>query len=122
MDPLGCALTTTPHFWPPARRSKWSPASKQFDIDEKYVVECAERGVIEMYHKPGKLPENPQRGDGFSADAMTKTMTARETDFYCPELHGDNSRSFFSRSATLTRYTSRGGEQRQYWTMSNINV
>ena len=105
-----------------AKIRKWSPASKQFDIEEKYVVECAENGVIEMHHKPGKLPENPQRGDGFSADAMTKTMTAREMDFYYPELHGDNSRSFFSRSATLTRYTSRGGEQRQFWTMSNINA
>ena len=90
------------------------------------MVECGERGIIEVHHKPGSLPENPQRGDGFVADTMTKTMTAREMDFYYPELHGDKSnpklhggdrysQSFFSRSATPAFYTSRGGEQRQHW-------
>jgi len=109
-----------------AQIRKWSPASKQFNIEEKYVVECGERNIIEVHHKPGSLPENPQRGDGFVADTMTKTMTAREMDFYYPELHGDNSnpklhggdrysQSFFSRSATPAFYTSRGGEQRQHW-------
>ena len=109
-----------------AQIRKWSPASKQFNIEEKYVVESGERDIIEVHHKPGSLPENPQRNEGFVADAMTKTMTAREMDFYYPELHGDNkntkqhcdgnySQSFFSRSATPTFYTSRGGEQRQHW-------
>ena len=109
-----------------AQIRKWSPASKQFNIEEKYVVECGERGIIEVHHKPGSLPENPQRGDGFVADTMTKTMTARQMDFYYPELHGDNSnpklhgdnsysQSFFSRSVTPAFYTSRGGEQRQHW-------
>ena len=31
---------------------KWSPASKQFDIEEKFIVECVERGIIEIHHKP----------------------------------------------------------------------
>ena len=89
-------------------------------------VECGERGIIEVCHIPGNLPENPQRGDGFVADVMTKTLTAREMGFYYHELHGDNhnpklhgdisySQSFFSRSATPAFYTSRGGEQRHHW-------
>ena len=72
-----------------AQIRKWSPASKHFSIEEKYVVECGERDIIEVHHKPGSLPENP-RNAGFVADTMTKTMTAREMGFYYPESHGDN--------------------------------
>jgi hypothetical protein len=93
---------------------KWSPASKQFDIEEKFIVECVERGIIEIQHKPGNIPENPQPGDGFVADAMTKPMNAYEMAFYYPELHGRNSHTFLSRRATLTLYTSRGGEKEQH--------
>jgi len=99
-----------------AQIRKWSPASKQFDIEEKYVVECVERGIIQICHKPGRLPENPQPGDGFAADAMTKPMTAVEMDFYYPELHGDNRTTFFTRSAEPLFCTSRGGEQQSHYT------
>ena len=97
---------------------KWSPASKQFDIEEKFVVECGERGIIEMHHKPGSLPENPKPGDGFRADAMTKTMTAKQMDFYYQELHGVNKRTFLSTDVTVTDdfHISRGGEQQYHFT------
>ena len=88
---------------------KWSPASKQFDIEEKFIVECAERGIIAIHIKPGNLPEDPRPGEGFVADAMTKPMTASEMAFYYPELHGVN--SLMSRIATHVFHTSRGGEQ-----------
>jgi len=81
---------------------KWSPASKQFNIEEKYVVDCVERGIVQMVHKHGHLPENPQPGEGFVADTMTKPMNAREMEFYYQELHGVNSSAFISRSVAHT--------------------
>lgn len=96
---------------------KWSPASKQFDIEEKFIVECVERGIIEIHHKHGSIPEHPQPGDGFVADAMTKPMNAYEMAFYYPELHGRNSNSSKSRSAALTFYTSRGGEKETHFSI-----
>ena len=70
----------------PIRR--WSPSSKQHDVNEKYVVECVERGTIRVTHKPGSLPEDPRPGDGFRPDAMTKALPRHETEFYYDELHG----------------------------------
>ena len=89
-------------------------------------MECGERGIIEMHHKPGSLPENPKPGDGFRADAMTKTMTAKQMDFYYQELHGVNKRTFknyiqqndnnnISRDVTDDFYISRGGEQQRHF-------
>ena len=94
---------------------EWSPASKQFDIEEKFVVECGERGIVEMHHKPGSLPEHPKPGDGFRADAMTKPMTTREMDFYDPELHGVNKQALLSTDVTDDFHISRGGEQQYHF-------
>ena len=94
---------------------KWSPASKQFDIEEKFIVECVERGIIEIHHKPGNIPENPQPGGGFVAGAMAKPMSACQMAFYCPELRGRSSHTFLSRSVTLTLYTSRGSEMSHHF-------
>ena len=81
-------------------------------------MECGERGIIEMHHKPGSLPENPKPGDGFRADAMTKTMTAKQMDFYYQELHGVNKRTLLSTDVTVTDdfHISRGGEQQYHFT------
>ena len=72
---------------------KWSPASKQLDVLERYTVECIERGIVKLKHRPGSLPEQPQRGTGFKVDALTKIMTAAATGFYHGELHGPDIRS-----------------------------
>ena len=49
-----------------------------------------QRGIIEvrMQHRPGSLPEHPQRGEGFSADAMTKALPRYATEFYFDALKG----------------------------------
>ena len=70
----------------PIRR--WSPSSKQHDVNEKYVAECVERKTIAVHHKPGSLPEDPQPGDGFRPDAMTKALSRPHTEFYYDEIHG----------------------------------
>ena len=67
---------------------KWSPNSKQHDINEKYVVECVERGVIRVEHRPGTLPDDPRPGEGFPPDAMTKALPRLATEFYYDEIHG----------------------------------
>jgi hypothetical protein len=67
---------------------KWSPASKQLDVLERYTVECVERKIIKLQHAPGHLPENPRTGEGFKVDAMTKVLPTMATDFYHRELHG----------------------------------
>ena len=71
---------------------KWSPASKQLDVLEKYSVECIERKIIKLEHQPGNLPENPRPGMGFKVDVLTKIMPTAATDFYSRELHGPNLR------------------------------
>lgn len=71
---------------------KWSPASKQHDVLEKYIVECAERGIIKPIHAPGHLPPNPRPGDGFKVDALTKILSTAATQFYARELHGPDLR------------------------------
>ena len=71
---------------------KWSPASKQLDVLERYTVECIERKVIKLRHRPGNLPEEPRRGMGFKVDALTKILTAAATEFYGRELHGPDIR------------------------------
>jgi hypothetical protein len=71
---------------------KWSPASKQLDVLEKYSVECIERKIIKLEHQPGHLPENPRPGMGFKVDVLTKTMPTAATDFYSRELHGPDLR------------------------------
>ena len=70
---------------------KWSPSSKQHDVNEKYVVECVERGVIHVEHRPGTLPEDPRPGEGFPPDAMTKALPRLATEFYYDEIHGRRS-------------------------------
>jgi hypothetical protein len=67
---------------------KWSPSSKQHDVNERYVTECVQRGIIEVQHRPGSLPEHPQRGEGFPADAMTKALPRYATEFYFDALQG----------------------------------
>jgi hypothetical protein len=71
---------------------KWSPASKQLDVLEKYSVECIERKIIKLEHQPGHLPENPRPGMGFKVDVLTKIMPTAATDFYSRELHGPDLR------------------------------
>ena len=67
---------------------KWSPSSKQHDVNEKYLGECVERGVIRVEHRPGSLPDDPRPGEGFPPDAMTKSLPRLATEFYYDELHG----------------------------------
>ena len=67
---------------------KWSPASKQLDVLERYTVECVERKIVKLQHTPGHLPENPRPGAGFKVDALTKVLPTMATDFYHRELHG----------------------------------
>ena len=67
---------------------RWSPSSKQHDVNEKYVVECVERKTIAVRHKPGSLPEDPRPGDGFRPDVMTKALPRAATEFYYDEIHG----------------------------------
>ena len=70
---------------------KWTPRSKQHDVNEKYVVECRERDVIRVKHSRGNLPEDPQVGEGFPPDAMTKALPRLPTEFYYDALHGRRS-------------------------------
>ena len=67
---------------------KWSPSSKQHDVNEKYVTECRERNVVRLKHSRGNLPEEPRPGDGFPPDAMTKALPRLPTEFYYDALHG----------------------------------
>ena len=67
---------------------KWSPASKQLDVLERHTVECVERKIVKLQHAPGKLPEDPQLGEGFKVDALTKILPKAATAFYNRELHG----------------------------------
>ena len=67
---------------------KWSPNSKQHDVNEKYVTECRERNVIQLEHSRGNLPEDPRPGEGFPPDAMTKALPRLPTEFYYDALHG----------------------------------
>lgn len=67
---------------------KWSPRSKQHDIEERYIVECVERGTITIIHKPGSLPLDAMPGDGFRVDAMTKPLSSKVLNHYYRELHG----------------------------------
>ena len=67
---------------------KWSPSSKQYDVNEKYLTECVERQVITVDHRPGSLPAEPRPGEGFRPDAMTKALPRAATEFYYDELHG----------------------------------
>ncbi|PHR00191.1 MAG: hypothetical protein COB29_16075 [Sulfitobacter sp.] len=70
---------------------KFSPASKHFDIEDKFVVQCAEDDIINVVHKPGTIDcdnSNPQPGDGFCADSMTKPLPKILHDVYFAEMHG----------------------------------
>ena len=67
---------------------KWSPSSKQHDVNERYLAECVQRGIISVQHRPGSLPEDPRRGEGFPADAMTKALPRYATEFYFDALQG----------------------------------
>lgn len=67
---------------------KWSPASKQHDVLERYLGECAMQQIIVPKHRPGSLPANPQPGDGFPADALTKIHDRSAVQFYTRVLHG----------------------------------
>ena len=78
---------------------KWSPSSKQHDVNEKYLVECVERGVIRVEHRPGSLPEDPRPGEGFPPDAMTKGLPRLATEFYYDELHGRRPLPYGARTA-----------------------
>jgi hypothetical protein len=70
---------------------KFSPASKHFDIEDKYVVQCSEDKIIKVVHVPGTISadnNDPQTGDGFCADAFTKPMPRILHDLYMKELQG----------------------------------
>ena len=67
---------------------KWSPSSKQHDVNEKYVIECVERGTIDVQHRSGQLPEEPQPTEGFRADAMAKSLPRQPHEFYYDEIQG----------------------------------
>lgn len=64
---------------------KFSQASKHFHIEEKYVVQCVEDGLIKVVHMPGSLTEG---GDGFCVDALTKALGNHEFSAYYPQLQG----------------------------------
>ncbi|PHR10089.1 MAG: hypothetical protein COB29_01225 [Sulfitobacter sp.] len=68
---------------------KFSPASKHFDIEQKYVVQCVEDGIVTVVHMPGSIDsDRPVPGDGFCADAMTKPLPSIILDCYFTEMQG----------------------------------
>ncbi|PHR10085.1 MAG: hypothetical protein COB29_01235 [Sulfitobacter sp.] len=70
---------------------KFSPASKHFDIEDKYVVQCSEDKIVKVIHMPGTIDSdnnNPQPGDGFCVDALTKPMPQVLHDIYYAEMQG----------------------------------
>ena len=70
---------------------KFSPASKHFDIEDKYVVQCSQDKIVKVIHMPGTIDSdnnNPQPGDGFCVDALTKPMPQVLHDIYYAEMQG----------------------------------
>jgi hypothetical protein len=68
---------------------KFSPASKHFDIEQKYVVQCVEDGIIKVVHMPGSVDSGqPVPGDGFCVDCMTKPLPSSVLDCYFVEIQG----------------------------------
>ncbi|PHR10098.1 MAG: hypothetical protein COB29_01155 [Sulfitobacter sp.] len=77
---------------------KFSPRSKQFDIEEKYIIQLVEEGKVSVIHVPGSITtDDPRPGDGFCADMMTKPLVSKMIDCYYAELHGPIERRHSSR-------------------------
>ena len=66
---------------------KWSPRSKHFDIDAKYLTEAVERGEVYVYHASGAPPSD--KHDGFPCDALTKALPSSVLTYYIPLLQGN---------------------------------
>ena len=72
---------------------KFSQRSKQFDIEEKYVQQCVEEGLISVIHVPGSINSTDSSNNGyvmkgFCVDAMTKPLTGSLIKNYYGQLHG----------------------------------
>jgi hypothetical protein len=71
---------------------KFSASTKHFDIDEKYVQQLVEEGLLKVVHVPGSIPTkgaDKQRARlGFPVDMMTKPLSAPVIKVYYPQLHG----------------------------------
>jgi hypothetical protein len=68
---------------------KFSPATRHFTMDDRFIVQCVEDGTIEVRHVPGDPQQMPPSGDdGFAVDAMTKPLGATLLLHYYQFLHG----------------------------------
>ena len=68
---------------------KWTPKSKAFDIDAKYIVEAVENGIISVHYASGAPPDGTAGGPaGFPADVMTKALSGSVLRHYIQMLQG----------------------------------
>jgi hypothetical protein len=67
---------------------KFSPNSKQFAIEEKYLIQAVEEGTVQVFHRSGSIPEAAEVDEGFMADAMTKPLQRNYADHYFRQLQG----------------------------------
>lgn len=68
---------------------KFSPRAKHFHIDDRFIVQCVEEGIIHLVRVPGSLPPHFQESDrGFAVDALTKSLPSTELAHYYHYLHG----------------------------------
>ena len=60
---------------------KFTPAFKQFDVEDKYAVQCVEDGLVALQHIPGKpvhiTGTTYSNSDGVPVDMMTKPLTRK---------------------------------------------
>jgi len=66
---------------------KWSPRSKHFDIDAKYITEAVENGDVYVHHVSGAPPS--EEHEGFPCDAFTKALPSSVLTLYFPPLQGN---------------------------------
>jgi hypothetical protein len=68
---------------------KFSPATRHFTMDDRFIVQCVEDGTIVVRHVPGAPQQMPPSGnDGFAVDALTKPLGAILLLHYYQFLHG----------------------------------
>ena len=68
---------------------KFSPATRHFTMDDRFIVQCVEDGTVEVRHVPEVPQQMPPSGDdGFAVDAMTKSLGTTLLLHYYQFLHG----------------------------------
>ena len=77
---------------------KFTPASKQFDVEDKYVVQCVEDGLVKLQHIPGKPIQGSKYSEGFPVDMMTKPLSGKMIEKYAYMLHKCDGASTFDKS------------------------